>query len=58
SLKDLKVNGQDVMKILKIKPGPKVGKVLNELFALVEEDKDKNTRKFLLSQIKRMATKD
>ena len=57
SLKDLKVNGKDVMKILKIKPGPKVGKILNELFALVEEDKDKNTRKYLLSQIKKISEK-
>jgi len=57
SLKDLKVNGQDVMKVLKIKPGPKVGQVLNGLFALVEEDKDKNTRKYLLSQIPKIAKK-
>jgi len=51
SINDLKVNGKDVMKALKIKPGPKVGKILNELFKEVEEDKDKNTRKYLLSRI-------
>ena len=49
---DLKVNGHDVMKILKIKSGPKVGKVLNKLFDEVMEDASKNKREYLLKRIK------
>ncbi|MFH1601951.1 MAG: HD domain-containing protein [Candidatus Shapirobacteria bacterium] len=54
SLKYLKVNGQDVMRVLKIPPGPKVGKILKALFKEIENDKEKNARKYLLSQIKKI----
>ena len=46
---DLKINGLDVMKILKIKPGPKVGETLNELFDKVVDGKIKNEKKLLIS---------
>lgn len=52
TVQDLKINGYDVMKILSLKPGPKVGKVLNQLFAKVEEGKIKNQRRILLKEIK------
>jgi len=55
SLKDLKVNGHDVMRILQIKSGPLVGKILNQLFAEVEEDKELNQRKYLLQRIPQIA---
>jgi tRNA nucleotidyltransferase (CCA-adding enzyme) len=55
SVTDLKVNGHDVMKILGIGPGPKVGKVLQALFEEVEEDGTKNKRSYLLKRIKGMA---
>jgi len=58
SVKDLKVNGQDVMKALDIPPGPKVGRILKALFAEVEEDKEKNTRKYLLSRILEIGKKN
>ncbi|OGD93056.1 hypothetical protein A2697_01985 [Candidatus Curtissbacteria bacterium RIFCSPHIGHO2_01_FULL_41_44] len=48
---DLKVNGHDVMKILGITPGPKVGEVLNKLFEEVLEDSKKNDREYLLERI-------
>ncbi len=51
SVKDLKVNGHDVMTILKIKPGPMVGKILQALFEEVEDNKEKNQRQYLLSRI-------
>ena len=51
SIQDLKVNGYDVMKILDIKPGPQVGKILEALFKEVEEDKEKNNREYLLKRI-------
>lgn len=52
SISDLKINGQDVMETLKIKPGPKVGEILNQLFQEVLEDADKNNREYLLDRIK------
>ena len=52
AVKDLKVNGMDVMKILNIKPGKKVGEVLNEIFKEVEEKPELNQREVLLEKIK------
>ncbi len=49
---DLKVNGRDVMEILYIPPGPKVGEILNKLFKEVLEDSSKNSREYLLEKIK------
>ncbi len=50
-IKDLKIDGNDVMKILKLKPGPKVGEILKKLFDLVVEGKIKNERQVLLDQV-------
>ena len=52
---DLKVDGNDVMKILGIKPGPKVGEVLDKLFEEVEDDPKKNDRKYLLTRISKFS---
>lgn len=49
---DLKVSGNDVMEILGIPPGPKVGEVLNKLFKEVLEDASKNNKEYLLERIK------
>jgi len=51
SVTDLKVNGLDVMEILKIKPGPKVGQILNQIFLKVEDDPSLNNRPVLLKII-------
>ena len=51
---DLKVNGHDVMKILNLKPGPKIGKILNELFEEVMEDSKKNNPEYLLNRLREM----
>lgn len=48
---DLKISGNDVMDILKIKPGPKVGEILNKLFDLVVDGKIKNEKKDLLAKL-------
>jgi len=56
AVRDLAVDGHDVMEILGIAPGPEVGKVLAELFEEIEEGKEKNDRNALLerlSQIKK-----
>jgi len=48
SLKDLLIDGNDVMKELGIPPGPRVGQILNELFERVTDDPKLNTREHLL----------
>ena len=54
---DLKVNGHDVMKVLGLHSGPTVGRILNQLFEEVVEDKKKNKRASLLKRIKEMEKK-
>ncbi len=54
SITDLKVNGKDVMEILKIKPGPKIGEILQKLFEEILEDASKNDRGYLLNRIKHL----
>lgn len=51
SVTDLKVNGNDVMEILNIKPGPQIGQILNKLFDEITEDPAKNEREYLLEKI-------
>lgn len=55
TVKDLKVDGHDVMKILHIKPSKKVGDILDKLFALVEDKPELNDRQKLLDLIKTYA---
>ncbi len=50
-IKDLKIDGNDVMKILKIKPGPKVGEILKKLFDRVVERKVKNEKDILIKNL-------
>ena len=47
SVKMLKINGNDVMNILSIQPGPKVGLILNALFSEVLDDPKLNEREYL-----------
>lgn len=54
TVKDLKVNGDDVMKVLGIGPGPKVGEVLNKLFEEVADDNKKNNKEYFLRRIKEL----
>ncbi len=55
SINDLKINGNDIMKTLQIKPGPKVGDILQKLFEEVDEDLSKNNKEYLLDRIKDLA---
>ncbi len=52
---DLVVNGKDVMETLAIKPGPKVGQILKQLFEEVIEDTSLNNREYLLKRIREIA---
>ncbi len=51
SVKMLKVDGNELMKELGIKPGPKVGLILNSLLAEVLDDPTKNTKTHLKKRI-------
>ncbi len=52
SVNDLAVDGHDVMRVLGTPPGPKVGEILNKLFAEIMENPAKNKREYLLSRIR------
>jgi len=52
NISDLKVNGKDVMKALKIKESPKVGKILGSLLEKVLDDPILNNRESLLKIIR------
>ena len=52
SIKDLKINGNDVMKELNLKPGPKVGEILEKIFKEVEEKNIENEKESLLKKLK------
>ena len=54
SPKMLKVNGEDVMKILKIQPGPKIGMILSILLDEVIDEPSKNRIKNLELRIKEL----
>ena len=54
SPKMLKVKGDDIMKFLKIEPGPKVGQILNILLEEVLDDPKNNTQEFLEKETRRL----
>ena len=54
SINDMVIDGNDIMKELQIKPGPKVGEILKKLFEEVDEDLSKNNKEYLLSRLKQL----
>ena len=52
---DLKIDGYDVMKALRLASGPKVGEVLNTLFTEVVEKKLENEKEALLARLKQLS---
>jgi len=54
---DLKINGRDVMKTLNIEPGPRVGKILEEIFKKVDKKELPNERKKLLAEVTKETAK-
>jgi len=57
SAKMLKINGGDVMRELDIKPGPKIGLILNSLLAEVIDDPTKNKKEHLKQRIRELDRK-
>ncbi len=53
SLTDMNINGNDLMTDLKLQPGPQLGKILNELFELVLENPELNTKETLLKEARK-----
>lgn len=52
AIKDLKITGNDVMHELGLKPGPKVGEILNKLFQDVVENRLENDKEALSNKLK------
>ena len=57
SVKMLKVNGEDIMRILAILPGPIIGLVLNSLLAEVLDNPSLNTLEYLKPRVRELAQK-
>jgi len=53
-LKDLKITGKNLVKDLKLKPGPSFKEILNKLLELVLDDPSLNTKKRLLKEAKKI----
>ena len=58
SVKQLKINGHDLMQELKMKPGPKIGTILDVLLAEVIEDAELNDKEKLLMRAKELDKED
>ncbi|MBU2545350.1 HD domain-containing protein [Patescibacteria group bacterium] len=54
SVKMLKINGQDIMRILDVKPDPKIGQVLDILLGYVLIDPKNNKKAYLEKEIKKL----
>lgn len=57
TLRDLQIDGEDLMRELTVRPGPILGTILRELFEEVLEDPNRNTREHLLDRAKILLTK-
>lgn len=58
SVKMLKINGNDLMRDLKLTPGPKIGAILDVLLAEVIEEAKKNNKEYLLERAKELDAED
>ena len=54
SAKMLKINGEDIMRELKIPPGPKIGAILDLLLAEVIDNPNKNNSEYLIQRAKEL----
>ncbi len=54
SIRDLAIDGNDIMRELQIKPGKQIGQILQKLFEECEEDMEKNTKEYLLNRSKEL----
>ncbi len=54
SLKELKINGNEIMELLGIQPGPRIGFILNALMNEILEDPEKNEKEYLQKRAKEL----
>ncbi len=57
SINDMAVDGNDVIRILEIKPSAVIGNILEELFKEVDEDLSKNNKEYLEKRIRELGEK-
>jgi len=50
----VKINGNQIMELLKIEPGPKIGAIMDVLLAEIIEDPKKNTKDYLEKRTKQL----
>jgi tRNA nucleotidyltransferase (CCA-adding enzyme) len=55
AIKDLKISGNDVMELLRIPAGPKVGEILADLFTKVVEEGLPNEKEILIDKMKHLS---
>ena len=55
SLKDMNIDGAEIMQILNITPSKKIGEILNTLFEEILDDSSKNTKEYLEKRVKELA---
>lgn len=53
-LKDMAIDGNDIMKNFSIKPGPRIGKLLNTLFEEVISDPSHNNKEYLTTRLQEL----
>jgi tRNA nucleotidyltransferase (CCA-adding enzyme) len=58
SVSMLNISGEEIMKILKIKPGSKIGKIYDVLLAESLDDSKKNEKKYLTKRTKELGSID
>ena len=54
TISDLAVNGHDVIKIVGLQPGPRIGQILNQLLEVVIEKPEHNKKNKLIEILKDM----
>jgi hypothetical protein len=57
-IRDLAIDGSDVMKVLNMSEGPEVGEILRRLLAVVLDHPERNSREELISLVERMTTEE
>ncbi|GAB4140702.1 MAG: HD domain-containing protein [Patescibacteria group bacterium] len=53
STHDLAIKGDEIMKVLKIKPSKEVGKILEHFLNLIIENPERNTKEFLMKELEK-----
>lgn len=55
---DLKITGHDVMQVLNIPPGPRIGEIMDQIFEEVDDEKIPNERETLLTRLEEIKNTD